>query len=424
MPRFKMPVAPTQMWLLPPSLDDMLPKDVIVRVLSDVMNELDWSKMEEGYSNGAGRPAYWPRVMTKILVYAYSNGIMSSRKIEELVEYDLRYVWLAGGLKPDFHTIARFRKDKWDELALLFADSSRVCKDMGLVLLHEVSIDGTKLEANAGHKTVYDRKRLEREIEEMKILLRDAEEADRAEDALYGDGNGRELPEELVDAKKRKAKLEKLSEKLSKSGEKFISAADEESTMVKTKAGVAPGFNVQAAVDSANQIILAAKVIAIPHDHGQLPEMLDEVKKNTGLSPCVVLADNGYCDEATLKALDERGQAALLPVKEQPQKRKNNGLFSSKCFLPDGQRDVLICPAGRELAFKQEVQTGSGVYRVYAARGCGSCSFQEECVGCGKSRRIQISSIEPLRQSRLVRPMQAKRYTLCAGRPLNRCLAR
>ncbi|MGC8863832.1 MAG: transposase, partial [Armatimonadota bacterium] len=115
MPRFKeMPNNPEQMWLLPPSLDEMVPEGSDVRVLSEVMDHLDWSALEK-QSCGPGRPAYPPRVMAKILVYAYSKGMRSSRKIEELVECDIRYMWLAGGLRPDFHTIARFRREKFDE---------------------------------------------------------------------------------------------------------------------------------------------------------------------------------------------------------------------------------------------------------------------------------------------------------------------
>ena len=111
MPRFKdMPQDPGQMWLMPPSLGEMVSRDSEVRLLYEMMDHLDWSIVETSYHD-RGTPPYPPKVMTKVLVFAYSKGIRSSRKIEELLESDVRYMWLAGGLKPDFHTIARFRKD-------------------------------------------------------------------------------------------------------------------------------------------------------------------------------------------------------------------------------------------------------------------------------------------------------------------------
>ena len=163
MPQFKqMPCDPKQMWLVAPSLDEMVGLDSDVRALSEAMDRLDWSAMEGTYSE-TGCPAYPPRVMTKLLVYAYSKGVRSSRKIEELVEHDVRYMWLGGQLKPDFRTIARFRKEKFNEVSELFADSVRLCKEAGLVSMQVVAIDGTKVAANAGKKSVYDAKRLERE---------------------------------------------------------------------------------------------------------------------------------------------------------------------------------------------------------------------------------------------------------------------
>ena len=215
MPQFKqMPCDPKQMWLVAPSLDEMVGLDSDVRALSEAMDRLDWSAMEGTYSE-TGCPAYPPCVMTKLLVYAYSKGVRSSRKIEELVEHDVRYMWLGGQLKPDFRTIARFRKEKFNEVSELFADSVRLCKEAGLVSMQVVAIDGTKVAANAGKKSVYDAKRLEREREAVERVLREAEEVDASEDAQYGDSNGREIPEHLRDAQKRKEKLDEIAQRLS-----------------------------------------------------------------------------------------------------------------------------------------------------------------------------------------------------------------
>lgn len=399
MPQFKeMPQDPSQMWLIPPSLDEMVSENDEVRVLSEVMDRLEWSILESSYSH-RGTPAYPPRVMTKILVYAYSKGIRSSRRIEELLGSDVRYMWLSGMLKPDFHTIARFRKEKFDELSRLFADSARLCKELGLVNLNIAAIDGTKIAADASKKSLYDQKRLDKELEAVREVLREAEEVDEREDAQYGDGNGRDVPEHLRNAKSRKAILDDLAKKLNDSGKKTISSTDADCRMMKTRDGIRPGFNVQAAVDSQNQVVLAMQVTNVENDHGQLPDMLGRVQENCGMAPVMGLGDTGYSDEASLEALEEMGQEALIAVKEHPSNTDSNDLFNSKCFLAHLERDVLVCPAGRELAFKGEYELGSGRYRLYGATGCLSCSFRSQCVKSGRgSRRVYVSCKEPLRQ--------------------------
>ena len=308
MPRFKeIPNSPAQMWLLPPSLDEMSSANSDVRLLNEVMNSLEWSSLERSYSK-TGRPAYPPRIMAKILVYAYSRVIRSSRRIEEFVECDLRYMWLAGGLKPDFHTIAGFRKEKFSEIGELFVSSVRLCAEAGLILMKIVAVDGTKIEANASKKSLYDEERLAKEREAVEKILREAEAVDEAEDEEYGESNGRNLPEDMKDAAKRKAKIEEIAKRLKESSRKTISTSDKDARMMKTRAGLRAGFNIQAAVDSEAQVIVAVEVTRNEHNHGQLSKMLEGVRENVGLAPDVVLADTGYSDEETLKALDSTKQ--------------------------------------------------------------------------------------------------------------------
>ena len=398
MPQFKkMPQAPSQMWLMPPSLDEMVAQDDEVRVLSEAMDRLDWRILEATYFE-RGSPAYPPQVMTKVLVYAYSRGIRSSRRIEELVRSDVRYMWLAGMLKPDFHTIARFRKEKFSALSELFADSVRLCKELGLVNLNIAAIDGSKVVADASRKSLYNHKRLDKELEAVREILREAEAVDELEDGEHGDGNGREVPEELRDAKSRKAILDDLAKKLAYSGKKTISSTDNECRMMRTRDGIRPSFNVQAAVDSANQVVLAMKVTNSENDHGQLAEMIGEVRANCGMAPVMALADTGYCDEATLQAIEESGQESLVALKEHPRNSDANDLFSSGCLLGDDKGDVLVCPAGRELSYAGEHRLGSGTYRLYRAKGCSSCSFRKQCVRTGSNRSVRVSCIDSLRR--------------------------
>ncbi|NLN76579.1 MAG: transposase, partial [Armatimonadetes bacterium] len=168
--------------------------------------------------------------------------------------------------------------------------------------------------------------------------------------------------------------------------------------LMKTRDGYRPAFNVQAAVDGEHQVVLAMKVTSSENDHGQLAGMLEEVNNNCGMSAVVALADTGYCDEQTLVACEEMGQEALISLGKDAPACRDNDLFARECFLADDERDVQICPAGRELSFRGEYQCGSGRYRLYATNGCVSCSFRDQCVKSGRgSRRISISCNERAR---------------------------
>ena len=168
--------------------------------------------------------------------------------------------------------------------------------------------------------------------------------------------------------------------------------------MMKCDGRVAPSFNVQAVVDAESQVVAAVRVTEAEHDHGQLCELLEMVEENAGAAPGVVVADTGYCDEGTLRGLEETGQEALIPPQKHSQEDKREGdEFSSRQFALDEDRDVMICPEGRELVFGDETERGHGAYRRYVGTECGSCDRQEECCRGRPSRRVSISVVHSLR---------------------------
>src|ERR1035437_9584646 len=203
-----------QEFLLPPNLRDWLPEGHLALFISDVVDGLDLSAILESYGtrDGRGQPPYHPRMMVKLLIYAYCIGKPSSRKIEQATFDEVPFRVLAAGQHPDHDTIANFRKQHLKALAGLFMQVLNLCRKAGLVKLGHVALDGTKIKANASkHKAMsYDRmgekeKQLE---EEVARLLAEAEAADAAEDALHGKGKrGDELPPELA---RRQSRLKKL----------------------------------------------------------------------------------------------------------------------------------------------------------------------------------------------------------------------
>jgi len=413
-PRFiEPPMDPSQQVLFARTVDECVAPGDPVRLVADFLDALDYGSLRSSYGH-MGRPAYDPELMYKLLYFAYKAGVTSSRRIAELAGNDVRVMWLVKGYEPDFHTIARFRKEKASYFRSLFEQSARLCAEWGLVRLGVVSVDGTKLLANASKKSLKKREQVERMLEEFDRLNERGVAEDAEEDALYGDGEGPELPEELRDPKGRKEKLRQLRERLTKSCVDRFSTTDPDALVMKTSRGLSPGYNGQMAVDAEGQVIVGAHLTTNQNDHGELGKVLDDVERTVGVRPDVVLADGGYPDEATLKELDSRGQDALMPVQESSHKDERNEWFQKRCFVYDAERDVYVCPMGEVLERRKETRKGCGTYVAYWRVGCYQCEFHGECVGGGPgNRKVERSVAEWLRDAmreRMSDPMLAAVY--------------
>jgi transposase len=327
---------PDQPFLLPPSLKEWLPEGHLAYFVSDVVDELDLDDIEKTYSTKLqGQPPYHPALMVKLLFYACCMGIPSSRKIERGTYEDIAFRILAAGYHPDHDTIADFRKNHLGALKGLFLQILILCKEAKLVKLGHVSLDGTKMKANASkHKAMsYGRmhekeKELEREVNE---LLRKAESVDAEEDKRYGKGiRGDELPEELQFREKRLARIRQarkaLEERVAKEAEPSqkekqpkpkdqINFTDPESRIMKDSATkeFMQGYNAQAAVDATSQVIVAAEVTIQSNDKKQLEPMLAEVKENCNALPKELSADAGYYSEESIAHVQAKGVRPLIP---------------------------------------------------------------------------------------------------------------
>ena len=200
--------------LFPPSLHDWLPEGHLARFLVDVVSALDLSAIYTSYQDkdGRGQAAYAPEMMVRLLLYGYARGVYSSRKIQTRTFEDVAFRYLSGDQHPDHATIAEFRKRHLDALAGLFTQALLLCSKAGLVKLGHVSIDGTKIKANASkHKAMSYKHMNETEArlkQEIEALLAAAEKTDAEEDAQYGkDRHGDELPAEL---QRREGRLKKI----------------------------------------------------------------------------------------------------------------------------------------------------------------------------------------------------------------------
>jgi transposase len=332
-----------QAWLLPPSIQDLVPSDHPAHFIRDLVREdLDLTAIMSAYESQRGQPPYHPVMMTALLLYAYSQGVYSSRRIAQGCQQRVDFMAVTARQTPDFRTISDFRKRHLAALEGLFVEVLQVCRRAGLVKLSHVSLDGTKVQANASkHKAMsYGRmcaeeKRLEAEV---KGWLKRAESIDEEEDALYGkERRGDELPEWVKDREKRRQKIREAKEALEREAREEAqdladkpaqeltererevkrtgrpaekaqrNFTDPESRIMKRGAEYVQGFNCQAAVDADSHVIVAREVVNRQNDAAELPAMLDQIRENLGRQAREVSADSGYCSDANLKELNRRG---------------------------------------------------------------------------------------------------------------------
>jgi len=390
MPRGYRTYLPEQELLLPPSLREWLPENHLVYFVGEVVDQLDLSAIHAVYQKETrGQPPYDPSLMTKLLVYGYCTGVFSSRRIQKRLQEDVPFKVLAAGNQPDFRTISDFRKIHIETLQNLFEQVLAMALECGAIKLGRVSLDGTKLKANASkHKAMsYGRmKEKQQQLkEEVKQLLEQAETADEAEDRQYGSQRGDELPEELQRRETRLAKIKEAKKVLEqrardkataegKSAEKAQRArpedkdqynfTDPESRILKGADGFVQGYNAQAAVEPTLLLIVGQSVTEAANDKEQLMPMVALIEQQSGQRPKAILADNGYCSEENLEHLESAGQA----------ERKIDGFIATGKqkhgeHRQPAQRGPLPKDATKVDRMKQKLKTKVGK-AIYAARKC------------------------------------------------------
>ena len=359
-----------QPMLLSPDLRDWLPADHPARWVDDLVEHgLDLAPFYDDYTEARGAPPYDPRLMLKLLVFGYSNGITSSRALERRCHHDVAFMFLTAQAAPDFVAISRFRKRHLKAFTALFRQVLGLCAQAGLVSLGNVALDGSKVRASASrHRAMsYDRMvRAEGELAaEVEALLADAERTDAAEDAVHGDRRGDELPAELArregrlaairkakadleaeHAAKARAKAEQAAAKRgadqaeqSAAGEQAASTAvvpvkaqrsftDPEARIMKTSDGSFHYcYNAQTVVDEESQVILSTTLVASGADSPELPRALAdlaEALQAAGIDdkPETLLADAGYFSEHNVAAVTEAGIDPLIATGRQKHGQK------------------------------------------------------------------------------------------------------
>jgi transposase len=387
-----MPVRPftrEQAWLLPPSLDDLLPADHPARFVAAVVEALDaptWQALgvdPDGRLRGA--PGYAPRALLAIWLYGFMTGVRTTRRLASACTEQVPLLWLSGGQRPDHNTLWRFYQAHRAGLRTLFVRTVRTAVKLDLLDLALQAVDGTKLRGNVARETLRTAAGLRALLAAVDQAIADLESQHRGE----GPPPAR-LTEALAQAQTRRQQIQAaLTEVLAEEGPKRASPTDPAARLQKLRGGgYAAGYNGQAAAagltdpvtGQTGRLLTGDGLTGAPHDHEQLEPMLATIEAVTGQPVPTVLADSGYHSGATLERLEGSPTTALMP---EPQSTAAGQPYHKDAFTYDPETDTCTCPEGRTLVFAGLIRrpgTEPEARRYRAPRqACAACPARALC---------------------------------------------
>jgi transposase len=431
-----------QAFLLPPDLRDWLPEGHLAWFVRDVVDQLDLGPFYRAHrDDGHGHPAYDPKLLLGVLLYAYCLGVRSSRQIQRRCQEDVAFRVLAANQTPDHATVARFRVRHEQALAGFLVESLRLCAAAGMVRVGTVALDGTKMAGNAAERANRTLAKLKEEVTE---ILRQAAEADQRDDGEYGDGRGDELPaalaskagrlqrlrvakaQLLAEAAARQQRYEQRVAELAAAAQakgtqpkacikprardeapdpkRVANVTDPDSRLVHTRKGSLQGYNAQA-VTTLEQVIVAAELTQQANDLQQLEPMLTAIAATLGAAgipqrPATLLADSGYWTIANLTGLLDAPELLIPPAKHgrQGKPRKDGKPSASRS---DGLRAAMTAKLqsdqgkARYALRKQTVEPVFGQVkgvrgaRRFQRRGLGACAAEWKLL-CGTHNLLKL----------------------------------
>jgi transposase len=425
-----------QPMLLPPSLDELIPSNHPVRVVNKVIDHLDVQPLINKFKAG-GTSSFHPAMLLKVLVYSYINNIYSSRKIEESLQQNIHFMWLAAMNKPDHNTINRFRSDRLkDVLQHIFAQVVQLLVAEGLLNIKELYVDGTKIEANANRYTFVwgkaiktNKEKIKKQLDELwhyaqKVAAEEMNDTDPTDfdkiDAEKVEQTINKINEALrdkpVDAKVKQklkyaeknwpANLKKYDQQEKIMGEQrsSYSKTDNDATFMRMKEDhmlngqLKPAYNVQ--ISTNNQFIASYSIHQKTTDTNTLIAHLEEHEKQYDQTPEVVVTDAGYGSEENYQLLEEKNITAYVKH-NQFDRQQSESIQSKKPFTADKlyynkDQDYYYCPMGQAMentgTTSRKTSTGfTQTLTIYKAKNCEGCPLRGTCHKAGGNRTIEVN---------------------------------
>ena len=385
-----------QVILFPEVIDDYIEKDNTVRFIDAFVDSLDLKKLEFRYSElkPTGRPPYNPGDMLKLYIYGYINRVRSSRRLENETHRNVEVMWLLKKLKPDFKTIADFRKDNISAIKKVCKEFTLLCKKLDLFGGELVGIDGSKFRASNSKRQNFGEKKLKRLIkwidEKIDSYFLELDENDN-KDKNVKDKTSEELKAKIEALKERKEKYEGMLNKLDEGDETQISLTDPDSRAMMNNQRVEICYNVQITVDDKYKLIVDHEATNDPKDNEHLSKMSKRAKEILGVDKLKALTDKGYYDAEEIKECVDNDITPYIPKPKSNVSKKIDvpkPEFYGNKFEYDAERDVYICPNGSLLTYRNTAEIHDKMMRLYKSKDCLRCEFMDRCTRNKKGRII------------------------------------
>ena len=343
----------SQLLLLPDAVDDYVGPDNPVRFIDAFVDGLDLEAagFQRVQPSDKGRPRYGPADLLKLYIYGYLNRIRSSRRLEAKTHRNLEVTWLLQQLRPDFKTIADFRRDNRGAFRAAFRQFVRLCGELDLYGRELIAVDGTRIKAVNNRERNFTRATLKMDLrrtcERLERYLDEMNEAN-ADDTGGGAVAVSYLQKKIASLRKKKETLEKHRRTLDETGEAELSLTDPDSRSMHPGTRVGVGYNVQIAVDTKHNLIAEQQVHSNVTDHGLLAETAAAARGNLAVCKIDAVADRGYYKIEDIEACEAAGITPCVPKADRSTARRS-GHFPKSAFQYDAATDTYWCPAGERL---------------------------------------------------------------------------
>jgi hypothetical protein len=335
--------------------------------------------------------------MLKLLVYGYSYGIRSSRKLERATHHNLSFIWLTSGLKPDHKTIAEFRRKNKEALAQVLKQCARICIKLNLIEGNTLFVDGTKIRANASIKNTWTREKAQKALKHIDKRIKDIlTQCDTVDEAEEGTGSLVTMDKELKDQDLLKSKIKGILKELEEEKQKSLNTIDPECTRINSLQGSHAGYNFQSAVDEKEGLILSSDVVSENNDLNQFASQINKANEILGKKCKTACADSGYASTEELEKIDQQGIKVIVPSQRQARKGEPHE-FAKERFTYDSKNDTYICPEGHKLIFYCFNEKNKA-YMISDKRICFSCPHYGTCTTSKTGRKVTRLLKEEVRQ--------------------------
>jgi len=375
----------SQILLLPLDISQWVPSDHPARFIWDLVESLDLEALGIEQSEAiTGRPPYASALMLRLWLYGWMDRTRSTRALEKRCMTDLAYIWLTGNLQPDHTSIWRFFRSNKKQLRKLFKQVVRLAVDAKLVGFALHALDGTKIRAASSNDTALHKQKLADKLKELDAIIEAAMQEIEQQEAQAGESF--RMPKQLQDAKRRREAIAQGIARLEAEETQHLHPDEPEARMMKSRQGNWLGYNGQAMVDHESDLIVADGLTNEENDHEQLVPMIGEVLDNTGRTADESAADTGYFDGDQIAEAERRNYPVVVNLQRDS---SGKGELLKEYFSYDVDRDIYICPLGRELKFERIDSSGRNyARRVYRCKHT-DCPKRAECSNDKNGRTIK-----------------------------------